>query len=105
MLVNQRHNDIFVTSAFSEWCAQVLRYHYYDYIHLDAYTAIAKVHIKQENHVGLCMNESHYVSNFALYKGEVRVLLRIFPYLNYTVHIFDKVKLFFMVGCKKIRDK
>jgi hypothetical protein len=103
LFVNQRHNRIFVDTQFSEYCVGVLRKHYFDYMHLDAYTAIAKVHIKQENHVGLCLDESHFVSNFKLHKGEVAVLLRIFPYLNYTVHIFDKVS--FLEVIKKNRGE
>lgn len=90
LVLNQQYNHVFQESEFSKYCVSVLRKNFYDYIHTDKYTAICKVHIKQESHIAVCLDETHYVSNFALFKGQVAVLLRILPYLGYIVHRFDK---------------
>jgi len=54
LLCNQRYNSIFPESNFSEYITKILRNNFFDYIHLDAFTAVCKVHIKQENHVAIC---------------------------------------------------
>lgn len=97
LVLNQQYNHVFQESEFSKYCVSVLRKNFYDYIHTDKYTAICKVHIKQESHIAVCLDETHYVSNFALFKGQVAVLLRILPYLGYIVHRFDKVIIFDLI--------
>ena len=45
LLVNQKYNNVFVESEFSQYCTKVLNKHFYDFIKTDQYTAISKVKI------------------------------------------------------------
>ena len=72
LLRNKSSNVIFKKTPFSEYVIENLRKNFYDYINPYEATAITKVQIVQNNHVGLCLDESHFVSNFTKYKGEVK---------------------------------
>ena len=90
--VNQRFNETFAQSEFSEQVIQLMNKYYYDYMKKYEVAQIFHVHAIQETHVVLCVDESHCIGNTYLYNGMCSLSIKLLESLKYNVHVIQKKK-------------
>ena len=90
--LNQAEFKLFAPSKFSETVTALLKKFYYDFLRVGEVAELFPVHLLQNTHVVLCLNESHFLGGSGIPKGRVQLAVRILQGLKYTVHFISKRK-------------
>lgn len=88
--LNQTEFDLFKPSEFSNTVVSLLKKFYYDYIKPEGLAELFKVHILQNKHAIVCLDDSHFVSSSDIIKGRVELAIRLLKNLNFEIHIISK---------------
>ena len=88
--INQTEFNLFKPSDFSSTILSLLKKYYYDYLKPNGLAELFKVHLLQNKHAIICLDDSHFVSSSTIIKGRVELAIRLLKHLHFEAHIVSK---------------